>query len=117
MQCNTPRYWLILFELIYDSKYSNKKYEYYDIYKDGKHSYKVKEANFVLSFKIDRHKKTIQFINVTDDVINEILPDIHELYQTILSLYDELGIEGYEVSGDDLLSNELDCVLECNNLK
>jgi hypothetical protein len=106
-----------MFELRYNVEYSDEEYEYYDIYKNGKPYYKNKEFNIILSFEIDRCSETIQFVNVTDNIIDEILFDLNELCQTILIIYDELDIKGYEVSSDDSLSNELDCVLECNNLK
>jgi hypothetical protein len=105
-----------LFELRYDAKFSNKHYEYYDIYKDGKPYYKDdKRLNNVLSLEISRHKKTIKFINVTDEIINKLLFDKQELYLLILSLYDELDIENYRVINNNLLSIELDCILKNRN--
>lgn len=101
-----------MFELRYDVEYSDEQYEYYDIYKDGKPYYKDKKSNIILSFEIDRHRKTIQFINVTDKIIDELLFDKHELYFLILSLYDELDIEDYKVINNNLLSNVLDYVLK-----
>jgi hypothetical protein len=101
-----------MFELRYDVQYSDEKYEYYDIYKDGKPCYKDKESNIVLSFEVDRYKKTIQFINISDEIINELFFDRYELYLLILSLYDELDIEGYRVLCEDLLSNGFKHALE-----
>jgi hypothetical protein len=101
-----------MFELIYDIEYSNREREYYDIYKDGKPYYKNKNANFILSLAIYRYSKTMKFINVIGKRINELLFDRHELYLLILSLYDELDIEGYRVIGNDLMSKELGCVLK-----
>jgi hypothetical protein len=105
-----------LFELRYDIQYSDEQYEYYDIYKDGKPYYKDEGLSYILSFAIYRYNKTMKFINVSDKIINELLFDKHELYLLILSLYDELDIEGYRVTGSDLLSNELSCALKHNNL-
>lgn len=106
-----------MFELRYDVVYSDKIYEYYDIYKNGKPCYKVEWANIVLSFEIDRYKKTIRFINITDEIINEIHSDRQELYNTILSLYDELDIKSYKVKviGSDLLSHGLKDIIEERN--
>ena len=103
-----------MFELRYNVEYSDEKYEYYDIYKNGKPCYKVEWANIVLSFEIDRYKKTIRFINITDEIINEMHSDRQELYNTILSLYDELDIKGYKVKviGSDLLSHGLKDIIE-----
>jgi hypothetical protein len=101
-----------MFELIYDVKYSDIIYEYYDIYKDGKPYYKDKRLSYLLSLQIDRCSETIQFVNVTDEIYIEISSDRRELYKTILSLCDELDIKDYKVIGKDLLSKELYYILE-----
>lgn len=105
-----------MFELRYDTKYSEKTYEYYDIYKDGKPYYKYEILggllSFLLSFEVDRYNKTIQFTSIEDEIINEICSDRQELYLLILSLYDELDIKSYKVIGSDLLSNEFKDIIE-----
>lgn len=106
-----------MYELIYDVVYSDKIYEYYDIYKDGKPYYKYENLDCIFSFEVNRYKKTIRFINITDEIINEIHSDRQELYNTILSLYDELDIKGYKVKviGSDLLSHGLKDIIEERN--
>jgi hypothetical protein len=101
-----------MFELRYDTIYSDEKYEYYDIYKDGKPYYKYENSDCILSFEIDRYRKDMQFINISDEIINEIFSDRQELYSLILSLCDELEIKGYEVVGYDLLSKRFKDVIE-----
>jgi hypothetical protein len=104
-----------MFELRYDVLFSDEHYEYYDIYKDGKPYYKYEDSDCVLSLEVDRYKKDMQFINISDEIINEIFFDRQELYSLILSLYDELEIKGYEVLCHDLLSKGLEDVIKERN--